>query len=583
MRTSPSPAALLVALLLAMLPAPAGAQQPGAVAIVALDTAALPRDVAARAMAMHEAAEIRARGSVSIDSARVVKGVSVQDGSLVIAGRVDGHVLALNTDVQLRPGARVEGDLLVIGGDLTGVEDASVTGELRQYRSLPRVARDDEDRTRDRDRNRGRARDEDSDRWWNRWERRREGRSWTDFHISSAGAYNRVEGLPVKLGPRVRQALGEAQLLVDAFTVVRTASSFRDDSSDVGYDLLTELRSGQRNGFALGGRLYDVNAPVESWQLSELEAGLASFLARRDYRDYFGRHGGQVIARAYMGPNVSLEARYGDERWRARSLENPFTLFNAGRNWRPNPFVDEGRFHVVNSTLNVDTRNDEDNPWSGWYVMADVERGAGRLTTAAPLAVEVRGAPAPGDLLEYTRGLVDLRRYNRLGPAAQLNLRVVAGGWLAGDPLPVQRRLSVDGPGALPGFGFRRQREGFDVGTCNTSTQRVGGQPALCERIALVQVEYRNDLYVSSVGDWGWVDVDGDAEWVMFADAGRGWLLRDAAGGSGYGRGELPPLDSFRADVGFGLDFSQLGVYVAKSVTAGAEPPVFFVRVRHRF
>jgi hypothetical protein len=56
----------------------------------------------------------------------------------------------------------------------------------------------------------------------------------------------------------------------------------------------------------------------------------------------------------------------------------------------------------------------------------------------------------------YSRALFDLRRYNRLGPNAQLNLRAVFGGWVNGDALPVQRRFAVSGIDALPGFDFRR-------------------------------------------------------------------------------------------------------------------------------
>ncbi len=186
--------------------------------------------------------------------------------------------------------------------------------------------------------------------------------------------------------------------------------------------------------------------------------------------------------------------------------------------------------------------------------------------------------------MSYTRGLLDVRRYNRLSPRAQVNLRLVTGGWLGGDELPLQRRLSVDGPGALPGFDFRGLRPGEDVGTCGVGFV-PGGQPAQCERIALAQAEYRGDLHFDLFGNSDWDNVmqaGYNAAWVVFLDAGRGWLVHGAESG-GYSGGGLPPLSTFRTDVGAGLDLRLIGFYVAKALSSGREPVNFFVRLRHRF
>ena len=45
----------------------------------------------------------------------------------------------------------------------------------------------------------------------------------------------------------------------------------------------------------------------------------------------------------------------------------------------------------------------------------------------------------------------------------------------------------------------------------------------------------------------------------------------------------LPDLDTFRTDVGLGIDMRVIGFFVAKAVSDGGEPANFFVRVRHRF
>jgi hypothetical protein len=168
-------------------------------------------------------------------------------------------------------------------------------------------------------------------------------------------------------------------------------------------------------------------------------------------------------------------------------------------------------------------------------------------------------------------------------------MRVVLGGWLGGDPLPLERRLSVDGPGALPGYDFRNPTTGVDAGTCSNGF--VPGQPAECDRIALAQVEYRGDLRLDFMSFWGGEDwprryhsAHGDVVWVLFADAGRGWLVgTPAVPGLTYGASAIPPLSTLRSDIGLGLDFAGIGIYAAKSASPPNEPINFFVRLRHRF
>jgi hypothetical protein len=184
----------------------------------------------------------------------------------------------------------------------------------------------------------------------------------------------------------------------------------------------------------------------------------------------------------------------------------------------------------------------------------------------------------------YHRIFIDARRYNRIAPNAQLNMRLVTGGWLSGDPLPLERRLSIDGPGTIPGFDFRSV-EGIDVGTCS-EVSAPPGRPAQCERVALAQLEYRNDLHISvsrGTGAQRRTPLRLDGAWVFFADAGRGWLVNAPESPLNVGRHDLPALSSYRTDLGAGLDFDLLGLYVAKALSEPKEPLNVFLRVRRRF
>ena len=567
----------LLTLLLATSPAAAAAQHDPAVI-----RQSLPRDVRREVVDRWNGSNaIRSSERLEIDAGQEVRGdVAVLRGPLTIAGHVAGNVLAVNSDVLLRPSARIDGQLLVVGGEVEGRNSSRVDGAIRIYRQSlayhedgPRIVAIDEESV------------ADDESWWHRIERRHEG-NWSEvLRVAQAGPYNRVEGLPVELGPVINRRTSWGSIRFDAAVVVRTGSSFRSDKGDYGHNLRGEFRLGHSRGIGVGAQVASVVDPVESWQLSDLEVALGSFLARRDYRDYYQRHGGRAFVTLYGRRDLSLTGSFGEERWSSRAVSDPFTVFNDNRPWRPNPVVDEGLFHVANTTLRFDTRTDPDDPSSGWYVNADVEHGRGVISTPAPTS-DTRIMMA-GKISDYTRGLFDLRRYNRLGPDAQLNMRVVVGGWLGGDALPLERRLSVAGPGALPGFDFRSPHTGFDVGTCNVGFL-VSGQPAECERVALAQIEYRGDLRIDFTGDWeDWPrhyhSAHGDVVWVMFADAGRGWDAGPAAGSIVPDRGLLPPLSTFRSDVGLGLDFGGIGVYAAKAVSDPSQPVNFFVRLRHRF
>jgi hypothetical protein len=207
--------------------------------------------------------------------------------------------------------------------------------------------------------------------------------------------------------------------------------------------------------------------------------------------------------------------------------------------------------------------------------------------------------------LAYGRALLDLRRYNRLGPNAQLNFRTVLGGWVHGDPLPTQRRFAVSGIDALPGFDFRRSLASNDVGTCATGDAAAYvalGRPAQCERMALLQVEWKGDFRINLFGHdtddddrrWRLGRDNADGTWVVFANSGRGWLVNRGTPAASspdastadplyFGPNWVPDLNTWRTDVGGGFDFGDFGVYVAQAVSQRGLKPNVYVRLGRRF
>jgi outer membrane protein assembly factor BamA len=362
-------------------------------------------------------------------------------------------------------------------------------------------------------------------------------------------------------------------LWLHARAVVRTAEEIEWDR--IGHDARAEVRFGNGLGVGVGAAAFDVVDAVQSWHLTDHETALAAAVLHRDYRDYFGKHGGRAFVSAFFNEAATLRLGYGRERWTSRDERDPWSLFRQGEPWRENPSMDEGHVRLLTGSLVVDTRSSTYSPGAGWYVQADIERGDFDQKVATGTANR-----------EYTRGFLDARRYNRLGPGAQFNIRMVVGGWLEGDALPLQRRLSVGGAGTLPGFDFGKSTgRGADRLQCSEGSNAESQLPALCDRVALLQVEYRGDL--------SWHGHDGDDSrwwphelhtptWVVFADAGRGWRARDD-GVTTHPIQSFPDFKTFETDVGVGLDFGSASISVAKSLSDRDEPANFVVRLSRRF
>lgn len=399
--------------------------------------------------------------------------------------------------------------------------------------------------------------------------------------LTSGKTYNRVEGLPILFGPSL--AIESPLISVDAavYGIVRTGQGWQLREPKAGHDVRLATRFGPDKSLGVSGALYDVVTPTERWQMTEPEEGLASFLLRRDYLDYYGRHGARVEAEWTVNEKAALNASYAAERWTSRDAENPFTLFRENGHWRPNPSMDEGVVHLVTFNATFDTRNDVVIPSGGWYLRGGYEHGASPSLVRAPQVQQPQPVPLAaeaGEPVSYGRVFFDLRRYNRISPRTQINGRLVAGGWVQGDELPLERKLSLGGPGTIPGYDFREPTGAADVLQCTAAGVAPAANPALCDRTLLGQVELRTDLASQPFDVFNIpalrlrrVGFTARPVGVLFVDAGRGW------------RTTQPWPARYKSDVGAGLDLGLLGFYVAKTVTDWSESANFFVRIRRRF
>ncbi|HUG39783.1 MAG TPA: polymer-forming cytoskeletal protein [Longimicrobiales bacterium] len=576
---------ILTALLLVAVAVPAVAQEEE------IRSANLPRELEWQLLRMFEGEARRIDGEATIGRTEVVTGgIAAHLGPLRIAGQVAGDVAMVGGDVVIEEGGSVTGSVTVVGGQVRLADGGRVGGTITSYALS--TSRGSGARTRDRydDRDDERDRRRRRDRW--------EDRGYSRLTLRAGSSYNRVEGLPVLFGPIIQTA-GPNPLRLEALAIWRTEAGADLDTDRMGYQATIGQFLGGHRTVSVGASAFSLVEPLDRWQLSDLEASLATAVFHEDYRDYFDRTGWSAFVRAT--PRRSTEARleYRNEDHTALAAGDPWSLFHGGEPWRLQPLIAEGDVQTILGTLTVDLRDDADDPGEGWFARVAVERPvSGSLTRPALTTMLPHGAqrfinqPVPAALaatpvdLDFTTGMVDLRRYTPVGYRSQLNLRLVAGGTLTARSLPPQFQHALGGLGTLPGF------ETFlaDCGARSAAGTHDGDRyfPAYgCDRMALGQVEYRGSLSLDfGIGDPDWdeddewweeVRVDLSPTWVVFLDAGRGWAYDEPAFGGDRDTGTL-------YDAGVGFLFGDVGIYVALPLNGGVDQePRFFIRLGRRF
>ena len=558
----------------------------------------LPRAVSSRLLAIvRDSATTRYAASARIAPGETVTSdVVLTDGTLTIAGRIDGDVVVLNGDAAFEPGGSVTGDLTVIGGAVTGAADGAIAGTMTIYSEGVRIALDDvrhddaDDDDDDWDRRRGR-RGRDRDREWSSPRHFELGGS--DISLGVAESYNRVEGLPLEIGPSIRTN-GPNPLRVDARAILRTQRGSTPRLDRYGYNLKLQQSIGGRDELRIGASASSAVTPIEQWQTSDLESTLATLLFHYDPRDHYERTGwGAFVQVKPERAPLELTVEFRDDDYRGVGAADPFTVF--GDDWRLQPLVAEGDLRSISGRVSVDTRDDREHTTSGVFITANVLRGLSGDLAIPPYTNSAFSLELPAERpidTDFTAGLLDARLYARVGSESGVALRLVGGGSLEGRELAPQFQHAFGGPGGVAAFGLHQA----DCGARgSTGFRPIGDQsPEFhtfygCDRFGMVQAEYRggfsfgwhddwdDDDWDNDDHDWSYhrFDIDIEPSWVVFADAGRGWA---------YGENRPAAEDTKTiADAGFGLMLGDLGIYWAVPLTGDRRGANFFVRLGQRF
>lgn len=531
--------------------------------------AQLPDTIAQRVVAFYNApGTIRLAGESRLPVGGVIVGdVAVLGGPFIVGGRVDGDVLVINGDLQLEAGAEISGRATVVGGEISGAAQARVIAGQHVH---PQPLRFRQDAS-------GLVVAPSAESVLAAGRDFRFGR--TELRVAAWHDYNRVEGLPIAFGPRLRFGRSNPTV-VDALAIYRTSAGVRIDRDQMGYNVRFEQYLAGGGTARIGLRAYSDISAIERRGVSERENSLSTFILHRDLRDQYERTGWAAwfrYGRAGWPSDLTLE--YRDERHESVLPGNPWSILDNADDWRPEPLLAEGTLRSLSGRFIYDTRNEVADPATGWFIAAELEQGLGgvlRRPEAMALTGDSVFAVEPARE-QFTHASLDLRRYERLGPGSRLALRVWAAGSTNGGALPAQRQHTLGGEGSLPGYGTLA----FD---CGARDRRVMVTNPFhpyygCDRVALVQLEYQAafPFLARRAGAWGRsFDLEHLVRWVAFFDAGRAWNEPDAVGSRERGQGD------FAADAGFGIKAGPIGLYWAFPLSSGGQGVNFFVRLGRR-
>lgn len=562
----------------------------------------LPRRVEARLRALlDDSATRRFNGPTRIEAGRIVRGnITAFGGPFTLAGAVTGDLVVVDGDAVFEPGAEVEGDVTVVAGTARGVDSAEIAGSLTVYGEGFGAA--------DRDGATAGRRDGDWA-WWDGddgrpvADRRITESGYSRIVVRPGGAYNRVEGLPIRVGPVV-QTDGSNPLRLTALGVVRTENGGELDRDDIGYSLRAEQFLGGRGELSVGLGAHSVVEPIDAWSLRDLEAGLSTFVLHTDPRDYYDRTGWTAFTR-YTPRGLPLDAtvEFRSDDYGLAAVNDPYTLFGDDP-WRLQPLAATGTLRSIAGRIVIDARDDDDFPTRGWYMGATALRGLDGSIDVPAFAGPDRVLPddvipvTPAQRFEaagITHLFLEARRYQRTGHDGVLAFRVVAGGTPTDQPLPPQLQHALGGAGTAPGF----DRLALDCGARRVQVTRVDGGTFYpfygCDRFALFQAEYigrididfdfdRDDDFDDGDDWWdgAWDgDIDLDLSWVAFFDAAQGWTLRETLRETA---GAIEVDDTgMNYDIGAGLLFGDFGIYGALPLTGPDDDARIILRLGRRF
>lgn len=415
MRARPAGSALLLALAaLAALSTPPAAdgQEPGERPEVSF-TPRADRPVERRLDRFIESGDFRLwEADTTVARGDTVPGnVLVLESMVRLEGRVGGTLVAVDSDVFLRPGGTVGGDLVVLGGgmyrsSLATVEGQTVYEPTLLLQAVPR------------------------------------GGGWVVRPVAARPEPVQLDGLSGLRLPTSQRVDGWSFGVGGRFQAVDVAwqpSVHVTGTFHAGGE--RAVGSVRQLWYPSGDWRFGVEAgrgtrTAERWIRSDAANTLTHVFGGDDYRNYYESDRARLVAAHDLGGGESLRLTAGWERIRSLPAREAGGLF-GDHTVEPNPAVDEGDAWIAG-------------------LQGRVRRQTGRDSLALDVGIEGADASVAGDFSYlYARGSAVWRIRAALGHVVELQGR--ARGDLAGD-LPGHRWSAIGGAGTLPALDLLQFR-----------------------------------------------------------------------------------------------------------------------------
>jgi hypothetical protein len=347
--------------------------------------------------------------------------VIVKAGTLTVFGRINGDVLVVGGDLRIKDNAYISGNVKVINGEVLKDEDAIVVGYIDKSSSRKEKA----------------YREETKD---FRKASTRLNATWVPETTNLDNfifRYNRVEGLFLGMGSEKRY-YWDGQKVYSTYGSVGYGFKSHNWRGNLGLSRQFAFDEGQLFEVEVEG--HSLTDSKEDWLIGLGENTAAALFIHEDFRDYFRRSGfgvnaGYAVQQDYLTGQV--KAGYLSDEYQSMTNQTEWSLFGGDKVFRLNPLIDEGMMRSVVGSAGVSTVTTTIYGLEGWSILATAEGAKKSLKSD----------------FEFNRYVADIRRYQPLGRYDNLNVRVRVGS--ADGVLPIQKAFDMGGLGTLPAFPFK--------------------------------------------------------------------------------------------------------------------------------
>jgi cytoskeletal protein CcmA (bactofilin family) len=465
--------------------------------ILVSDTIPSKRAKRARSAApIREDDNLTYEGDAIIDEQDTIRSnVVVKAGDLTVYGKVDGDVLVVGGDLYVKDDGHITGNAKVINGEVMKDETARIDGYIDKTSSTEKAYRESE-------RKFTRSSTRLNANWVN------ETTNLDNFIFR----YNRVEGLFLGLGSD-KKYYWDSRRSYAAYGSFGYGFKSRGWRGNLGVTRQFAFDEGQL--FEIGVEGHNLTDSKDNWIIGVGENTAAAMLIHEDYRDYFRRMGFGISAdyavqQDYLTGQVKVE--YLADRYRSMENRTEWALFGGDKRFRPNPAIEEGDMRSVLASAGLSTVTKTIYGPEGWSVFVTGEFADRNF----------------GSDFGFNQYTADVRRYQPLGRYDNFNMRLRVG--TTEGTVPLQKTFEIGGLSTLNGYPFK-----FEAGT----------------RMILLNAEYIiNGDFLGDLEFWpSWLMRD--INFLVLSDAG---LMRTALPSDTWSQGFNDiKFSEFKHDVGVGV------------------------------